>query len=143
MDTTRTVHSRKRAVSDVHGGEHWRSLVYEPLHRASKEIRLLVLLPSSGADTDPECTTFITPTDKVHFAAVSYVWGDASEQLPMYLDGHWIKIGKNAHTALRYIRDVSMTRTIWMDCLCINQRDIQVQRSDHLGLQFSSLLESC
>lgn len=80
----------------------WRRAVWRPLSRKVKEIRVLILKPSSDSEADPRCDIVkASLTELRRFAALSYVWGDKSEQRLVYLAGHRIKVGKNAHTALR------------------------------------------
>lgn len=117
-------HSLKRSLTDPHDGEHWRRLIYSHIER--RQIRIFELSPACDVDADPECTMYIAALETATFAAISYVWGDPSHKKPICLNGHRIRIGANAQAALRYIRDVKHTLHVWMDCLCINQCDLQV-----------------
>ena len=118
--------SHTTTMADLDETEHWRQLVYQPLDRDSKEIRVLTLQPSSYHDADPDCTIETVQLASTSFAALSYVWGDPGDQLWMYLENRRVRIGRNAHTALRHLRSVVVPIYIWVDALCINQRDVEV-----------------
>lgn len=101
-----------------------------PLPRESKFIRVLdIHSPSRPDDSDSsiQCDLRVINLDSddyPSFAALSYVWGiDAAE-------GHFITCGDctlrvtpNCHSALRHLRDKLGNFTIWIDAICINQRD--------------------
>ncbi|CAI6092927.1 unnamed protein product [Clonostachys chloroleuca] len=57
------------------------------------------------------------------YIALSYVWGKAEATLPIYIDGHMLKIRKNLSVALKRWRRRQSTFRIWVDAICINQED--------------------
>ena len=60
------------------------------------------------------------------YVALSYVWGTASDPEPFSCSRQDIIIGKNLGQALRHVRPESGNGLfIWVDALCINQRDIE------------------
>lgn len=63
---------------------------------------------------------------KPGFEAISYVWGDKSEDPPQILVGEdEFNIGVNLHAALRHFRSRTKTRALWVDAICINQNDVK------------------
>lgn len=75
-----------------------------------------------------------TPLATSEFEALSYVWGpqDGQAEVSVVHSTHdtpyelgRIRIGKNLATALRYLRMDNDWRTLWIDALCINQKDLR------------------
>ncbi|KAL0939929.1 uncharacterized protein CTRU02_206539 [Colletotrichum truncatum] len=91
------------------------------------EIRLVKLHP--GPPSSPiTLTTEIVSTSEAHsnYTALSYVWGDAIDTLPIHVDNHIFHATKNLHSALLHIRvilDSSDVVPLWIDAICINQND--------------------
>lgn len=74
------------------------------------------------------------------FVALSYVWGEQNVLQQITLNGHTFPVGVNLHAALCRIRQMDLDRPIWIDAICINQKDkdeinIEVRR---MGLIYSS-----
>ncbi|CAN9453286.1 unnamed protein product [Alternaria alternata] len=80
-----------------------------------------------GERTDPFCGRFtvISIDGEDKFDALSYMWGDASPVNKIVFDGAAIRIAWNLARALEYLRDQqgSEVRKIWIDAVCINQKD--------------------
>ncbi|EUC40540.1 hypothetical protein COCMIDRAFT_9612 [Bipolaris oryzae ATCC 44560] len=59
------------------------------------------------------------------FDALSYVWGytDVKERIKM--DGKTIEVTLNLEAALRRVRNTEAAELVWVDALCINQRDVE------------------
>ncbi|KAF4440036.1 hypothetical protein F53441_12407 [Fusarium austroafricanum] len=57
------------------------------------------------------------------YEALSYVWGSENKPRSISIDGCDLPIGENLYAALSHLRDRSIERTIWIDAICINQRD--------------------
>lgn len=114
------------------------------------QIRLLRI----PADNDSSNGELITSSlvhakldDRPTYTALSYVWGDARNRLPISVNGSVVSITKNLHEALTSLRESEPeskpeseseagtgtgTLTLWVDALCINQADnaekaVQVQ----------------
>ncbi|KAF2675777.1 HET-domain-containing protein [Lentithecium fluviatile CBS 122367] len=82
------------------------------------------------------------PSSRLHrfmwgdFAALSYVWGDMNATARIYVNGHPMYVTANLERVLREFRNAgefSGRFRLWVDALCINQRDLderanQVQR---------------
>ncbi len=58
------------------------------------------------------------------FAALSYVWGDPTQLVPLACDGQMIDITINLRDALRENRHWRKTRTLWVDAVCIDQANV-------------------
>lgn len=96
---------------------------YLPLDIAQKEIRVLELQLAKALEDDPECVLRTVPLSEARFAAISYLWGDPSSTKPILVNGRPSSVGENAHTVLRYVRDLKTVHHIWIDALCINQKN--------------------
>ena len=62
---------------------------------------------------------------KPEYETLSYVWGDPNPTNEIIANGSAIKITKNLHTALCYLRSPGIPRVIWADGICINQLDLE------------------
>jgi len=98
--------------------------VYQPLDLTddTREFRLLRLLPSKDFDDNIRCELFHSPFDS--YEALSYTWGDPHVTVPVLLHGIHHHVTTNLALALRYIRYEDRPRIMWIDALCINQKDI-------------------
>ena len=97
------------------------------------EIRVCILDP--GAIDDPLTCGLRTLSLKEHpvYETLSYAWGDLALNNEIIANGRAIKITKNLHTALRYLRKSNEPRVIWADGICINQLDLD-ERSSQVGM---------
>ncbi|KAK0638608.1 heterokaryon incompatibility protein-domain-containing protein, partial [Cercophora newfieldiana] len=111
-----------------------------PLDRNKEEIRLLVI--EFGEMADPLACTLQKASfadGKPSFAAISYVWGDAKDVVPVVINGDERRITRSLANILRQLRappgrvapDGRMR--IWADGICINQSD-DVEKSHQVGL---------
>ena len=144
----------RRTVKDDRSVESWRAHVYNRLNTQRRQIRVLKLFPNSDIRNDPEgelytldlidVAAIATPhlqhghldhygLGLASFAAISYAWGDTSIRRCMLLNGRLSEIGKNAHEALRYLRQAKKAIHIWIDTICINQADDR-ERSQQVPL---------
>jgi hypothetical protein len=117
---------------------------YAPLDEARKQIRLLHLAPKPDRAADCEDPAKVTDENRIHcsfsvvslddeqeFEALSYAWGDPKQVVPVWLEGHEIKVTVSLHCALDNLRmtEADGDRVIWADALCINQGDQQERQS--------------
>ena len=98
---------------------------YDKLDIGSK-IRLLDLLPGRFMDS-LSCELHNDDLDCLDtgYEALSYVWGDPQPVCPILLNGADIKITRNLEEALRHLRYAETSRRLWIDALCINQKNDQ------------------
>ncbi|KAJ4290281.1 hypothetical protein N0V90_010496 [Kalmusia sp. IMI 367209] len=93
--------------------------MYQPLPTSSS-IRLLKFDPGNE---DLRCSFVIVDTNNApSYIALSYVWGDPANPLPIYIDGKVVRITQNLHSVLLHFRKTPAL--LWADALCINQQDI-------------------
>jgi hypothetical protein len=107
--------------------------MYKPLDNDKHQIRLLHLNPGSFQD-EPSCSLSTTSLDDTHsFEALSYVWGDLGDLVSITLHDESFEVTKNLRTALTYLRYEDRERSIWIDALCINQKDL-IEKNAQLPL---------
>jgi hypothetical protein len=106
---------------------------YSKLDEAGRQIRLVHILP--GAWADPvSCQLNTASLDSYPtYQTLSYVWGDPNITKPIDLDGCIFNVTLNLHAALRRLRCVVDIRVIWVDAICINQKDLD-ERTQQVAL---------
>lgn len=99
--------------------------MWSPVGRHSKEIRLLDL--EAGVGNSPLQGrlqhVFLDSPARPAYETISYAWGDTALVDSILVDNKSLPIPASAGSALRRMRSVSMTRTFWIDCVCIDQND--------------------
>lgn len=113
------------------------TIKYRALYRTNHEIRLLEVL-GQGQDARyrqlPACRVFHTTlSEKPRFVALSYTWGDAVGKRLVLVDGSPIRVTTNLYDAIMALRHPDQSRIIWVDALCINQKD-DAEKSWQVGL---------
>jgi hypothetical protein len=81
---------------------------YSPLTDASKEIRLLRILPATGSDHDNVVAVNLDHFRKENslvYDTLSYTWGDASKTRTILVDGSRFEATENLHAALVQLRE--------------------------------------
>ncbi|KAF4450155.1 HET-domain-containing protein [Fusarium austroafricanum] len=100
------------------------SYSYSPISVERAEIRLLVIEPGAW-DANLECRLqHAVLTEMPPYEALSYTWGDANDVRPIALNGASWQVTANLESALRSLRQQDKPRTMWIDALCINQKDL-------------------
>ncbi|KAI6753909.1 hypothetical protein HG530_013085 [Fusarium avenaceum] len=89
-------------------------------------------------DGEPEATlsfeyATLNGLDLPHFVALSYVWGDLNDTLPICVSGNTISATRNLHDVLQNLWDSKFDQLIWIDALCINQEDL-LERASQVAL---------
>jgi hypothetical protein len=88
-------------------------------------IRLLRLIPNKNETAIIECELLnysLEPGKGTHpYEALSYVWGNPNEIVPIFIDGHVFSVTTNLYAALLCLRDRDIARTVWVDAICIDQ----------------------
>ncbi|KAK4449786.1 heterokaryon incompatibility protein-domain-containing protein [Podospora aff. communis PSN243] len=98
---------------------------YTPLDTTRRSIRTLQLLPGRWLDPINCIIDSVALDDKPSFDALSYVWGNASDTIPIQVNSSPFHTTKNLVAALRRLRSSVDTKTLWVDAICINQADNQ------------------
>lgn len=112
------------------------SLTY-PSRLEPGNIRLLVLYPSSEAQSI-RMSTWVRSIDDASddYCALSYVWGNPDETVPISVDRHEFRATANLATALRHISSMLQDNEVmllWIDAISINQQDIQ-ERNEQVAV---------
>ncbi|KAK3678108.1 hypothetical protein LTR78_002203 [Recurvomyces mirabilis] len=105
-----------------------------PLANPTKEIRLLRLNNNDDGDLAVSVETHslsIFPD----FRAISYTWGDAGNEERILVDGQQLKVGHNCHYALWQARLHYSNSLVWIDAICINQKDND-EKSPQVAIMF-------
>jgi hypothetical protein len=103
---------------------------YSSLAEKRREIRILYLHASVTAITanGPERVAsgilrHVSLDDKPTFVALSYVWGSSAGTFPILINGRVFHISANLHCVLEQLQNAEYILPIWIDAICINQRD--------------------
>lgn len=112
------------------------SRVYAPLTRPGA-IRLLKLLPPNAAGDNVECT--LSPAfldENPVYDALSYVWGDKMAADAILVNKQPFHTTELLREALLLLRDgLEEPLTLWVDAICINQRDPEERRDQVLQMR--------
>jgi Heterokaryon incompatibility protein (HET) len=107
--------------------------------------RLLVIEPGTQ-DSEIRCLILQNSlTNNPIYEALSYTWGDPTKTHALRCGSKRIGVTANLHSALRYLRWPDFRRTLWVDAICINQKDVsektqQVQRMREIYAQAAAVL---
>ncbi|KAF2117512.1 heterokaryon incompatibility protein-domain-containing protein [Lophiotrema nucula] len=101
---------------------------YSPLPENHEFIRVLCLERPRrvlGWPTEIPCASVLCVplTGGLPFAALSYVWGNASKKCPILLDGCVFWVTESLNGALERFQEQDRTLFIWADAVCINQEN--------------------
>lgn len=98
---------------------------WQPLDKRREEIRLLDL----DAATDNSSLSgklrhvFLSKRVKPRYETISYAWGDTALVEKIVVDEKMIWIPASAAAALHCMRLPQCDRTLWIDCICIDQNN--------------------
>lgn len=105
------------------------SYKYESLDSSTSHIRLIKLEPKNGNTIT--ANLFIASLDHApKYEALSYTWGNSRELSMIHLDDTPFQVTRNLGMALEKLQGTE-TRIIWIDAICINQKDDH-ERSDQV-----------
>jgi hypothetical protein len=102
---------------------------YTALQPASREIRLMTLLPGQTHEEIKVVLSVISLSTKPQYEALSYVWGDSHRTRFIFIDGRRSRITENLEVALRRLRHLDQERILWVDAICVNQQDLAERES--------------
>lgn len=107
--------------------------LYLPLLAHSPLIRVIRLEPGSFDSPIQYRLHHVDLDTRPKYEALSYVWGNPNATIPIKLEAHGFPVTKNLERALRYFRYPDTARILWIDAICIDQKNIpernqQVQR---------------
>ncbi|KAH6701346.1 heterokaryon incompatibility protein-domain-containing protein, partial [Leptodontidium sp. MPI-SDFR-AT-0119] len=114
------------------------SYKYSLLPLKDDNIRLLHLLPNRDKDAPLQCKLRNYSLQKLGprthlYEALSYVWGEPDNTLPICVDKIEFPVRANLHAALSRLRDRFLVRIIWVDAVCINQGNL-VERGQQVEI---------
>jgi hypothetical protein len=106
--------------------------IYSELRPERQEIRLMFL--EAGQPKDEIIASLMVTSLRwapeywtPEFEALSYVWGDPLITRPIKLNGQPYQVTENLEAALRGLRHDDRVRIMWIDAICINQRNPREQ----------------
>jgi hypothetical protein len=109
---------------------------YVPLQYADS-IRLLTLLPGDFDSPIQISIAEVRSKDNHSYEALSYTWatedGDCRRSSQIKCDDTRIWVTKSCELALRYLRKSDTNRILWVDAICINQKDLN-ERGHQVGI---------
>jgi hypothetical protein len=110
---------------DDHALDPRESFSYSPLDPDVDCIRLIIIEAAKPDSSMISCRLqHVTFAQKPKYEALSYTWGDQLVEERILLDGKLFEVGRNLMHALRYLQDPVMNRVLWIDAICIDQRNI-------------------
>jgi hypothetical protein len=95
---------------------------HQPL-AANDSIRVLELQPGQSHDTLKARLLEVRLSNKPTFSALSYCWGAPQFDTLLECDGEALYITNSLAAALNHLRNDTKPLIIWIDQVCINQRD--------------------
>lgn len=101
---------------------------FPPLPAGS--IRLLRLMPHQDKNAPIRCQLFDYPlhdSDKgTHlYETLSYVWGSSDRPQSILIGDCDFPVTANLYAALEHLQDRFLERVLWVDAICINQKDME------------------
>lgn len=128
-----------QGLDHFHGDESVESRLYpRRLDSEKNEIRLCTI--HGGNHSDQICCTLTTgrlDDLKGRYKCLSYVWGKVENERDyqtVYVNGLPMRVTPNLHLALFYIRETESDGLLWIDYLCIDQRDGYHEKEDQVAL---------
>ncbi|XPS79539.1 hypothetical protein M3J09_011520 [Ascochyta lentis] len=124
-------------------------LVYPPLDPSKEEIRLVTLHPPLEGDSALRCTfshiSFLNDTGASlkppSYETLSYVWGQPDFSDSIIVNNQQLHITPSLATILPNLRLEAEPRLLWIDAICINQKDL-VERAQQVKLM-RKIYSSC
>ncbi|KAI0424967.1 heterokaryon incompatibility protein-domain-containing protein [Xylaria sp. FL1042] len=96
--------------------------------------RVLVLEPALSLKAPIQCSLDEVDLDNLTsssaYEALSYVWGDRAGSLPVLCHGKQLLVTPNCHDALVHLRPSFRRRRLFVDAICIDQRDETCSRKE-------------
>lgn len=84
----------------------------------------MVLQPGLG-DEPLVCTLHTSNLHEVDYEAISYLWSTEVQDHDISCNDTIFKITPNLNEALRQVRRAEVRRNLWVDSICINQKDLK------------------
>lgn len=100
--------------------------IHSPLDRDRREVRLVRFTRAALEVADATIALELRHAsldDDIPYAAMSYVWGDASDPIQIDINDKPFLIGRNLHAGLQRLRNEGVESLLWIDAICIQQSD--------------------
>lgn len=111
---------------------HSMDFQYKPFDQARNSIRVLDLKPGGLHDHFEIDLRTIYLGDRPTYQALSYTWGEPTATTALFINGKGsMTIIHNLDEALRHIRSETHTKTLWIDAICIDQRN-SIEKADQV-----------
>ncbi|KAK0620250.1 heterokaryon incompatibility protein-domain-containing protein [Immersiella caudata] len=108
----------------------------------TRQIRLLELLPSPDLEIGVTMRLFCVPSpESQQYSALSYTWGPAEPKHAITINNRPFSVSTNLHQALLSLRLPDHPRILWVDAICINQKD-DTERAVQVALMGSIYAEA-
>jgi hypothetical protein len=127
----------RKFVSKLHFiRNHGADTVYQPLKR--ERIQIVTIQPGEFDDKIIIGLAHAKFSARKHpkYEALSYVWGSSSNRKRIHIAGvpnGSLEVTHNLYVALKYLRYVDKSRTMWIDAICIIQEN-NVEKSLQVAL---------
>lgn len=97
--------------------------MFQSLDSCRREIRLLRILPGTWIDSIKLALDVVSLDAKPQYQALSYVWGSEADPKTVTLHDQLFQVTSNLYNALRRLRKSRVSVVLWVDAVCINQKD--------------------
>ncbi|KAG4432042.1 hypothetical protein IFR05_012481 [Cadophora sp. M221] len=102
--------------------------MFEPLEQG--QIRLLHIQPGTGPEIICELQVVTLASHAQKYEALSYTWGSQDLEFEVIISKESYPVTSNLHGALKHLRrDDGQARIIWIDAICIDQKNFQERTS--------------
>ncbi|KAK1447101.1 hypothetical protein CMEL01_08940 [Colletotrichum melonis] len=104
---------------------------HAPLNESRREIRLVRIRPPPNEQVSAKKTIALeikhASLDEpgLSYAALSYVWGIATDTTSIEIEGASFSVTSNLHAALQQLQINSVDSWLWIDALCIEQANLE------------------
>ncbi|PON27151.1 hypothetical protein TGAM01_v204100 [Trichoderma gamsii] len=100
---------------------------YEPIDFSGPAIRLLRLCRGTGSEIACELfqASLCERDDSISYEALSYTWGLPDVRDNIVVNGKPLSVTVNLYLALQQLRQRDEDRILWIDAVCINQKDLK------------------
>lgn len=111
---------------------------YPPLPSKEDAIRILTIEPGDFDDQINSTLTPVTFGARPKYMALSYTWGNPYPDNPeetdvIFVNTHYFSVRPNLSLALRHLRSPKYPLAIWVDAICINQKNTK-ELNEHVAM---------
>jgi hypothetical protein len=113
--------------------------IYSPLDTKKREIRVLTIDGKTQEGSLVACSLkVVSLDDQSDFTALSYCWGAPEPAGDILVNCVTWRVTPNLAAALQHLRrtEGAQTMPIWIDALCINQKDLE-ERSAQVAMMMA------